>query len=269
MAESVTGMTASHFASRYTGEWGGNAMPLRDHFNPPLAKVRSWDELHGLWPGKMVDDLSERLPPGYYAASGIHLGACREVDIAAMEPSDPGRALSTPDLADTGATTAVYSPPLPALELAGLPGQDEYEVCVYDERHERRLVAAIEIVSPSNKDRPDSRGAFVAKCAELVRRRVTVAIVDVVTTKRFNLFAELLELIDREDPSLSSDPPSIYAHVCRSSGRNGDARFAVWPYGLAIGQPLPTLPIWLDDDTAVPLDLEHSYQRTCRVLRMP
>ena len=25
-------------------------MPLRDHFRPPLADKRSWDELHGGWP---------------------------------------------------------------------------------------------------------------------------------------------------------------------------------------------------------------------------
>jgi hypothetical protein len=241
-------------------------MPLRDHFHPPLAAVRSWDELHGQWPGKMVDELAVRLPPGYYAASEIHL---LEVDIAAMEPTDPGQAMSAPDSDGAGAATAVYSPPRPAVQLAGLPGQDEYEVFVYDERHERRLVAAIEVVSPSNKDRPATRGAFVAKCAELVRRRVTVAVVDIVTDRRFNLFAELLELLDREDPSLSTDPPDIYAHVCRSSGRNGDTRFAVWPHVLAVGQPLPTLPIWLDNDTAVPLDLEATYERSCRVLRMP
>ena len=48
-----------------------------------------------------------------------------------------------------------------------LPDQDEYEVRIYDERHGRRLVAAIEIISPSNKDRPESRRAFVGKVAAL------------------------------------------------------------------------------------------------------
>lgn len=242
-------------------------MPLRDHFHPPLASFRSWDELHGLWPAKMVDELAIGLPPGYYAAPGIHLGAIGEVDIATLEPSDPGHMLSG-DSDTAGTATAVYSPPRPAVELAGLPGQDEYEVLVYDERHERRLVAAIEIVSPSNKDRPESRGAFVAKCAELVRRRVTVAIVDVVTSMHFNLFDELLELLNRRHPSVSTDPPTTYAHVCRSLGRNGDTRFAIWPHALAVGQPLPTLPIWLDDDAAVPLDLEDTHEKTCRTLRM-
>jgi hypothetical protein len=38
---------------------------------------------------------------------------------------------------------------------------------------------------------------------------------------------------------------------------------------LAIGQPLPTLPLWLADDRSVPLELEASYEETCRILRIP
>jgi hypothetical protein len=31
----------------------------------------------------------------------------------------------------------------------------------------------------------------------------------------------------------------------------------------AIGQPLPTLPLWLTQDLVVPLDLERSYEQVC------
>ena len=37
---------------------------------------------------------------------------------------------------------------------------------------------------------------------------------------------------------------------------------------LALGRPLPTLPLWLADDLAVPLDLEASYEETCSALRL-
>ena len=33
-------------------------------------------------------------------------------------------------------------------------------------------------------------------------------------------------------------------------------------------QPLPCLPLWLTEDLAVPLDLEASYEQTCRDLRV-
>jgi hypothetical protein len=31
---------------------------------------------------------------------------------------------------------------------------------------------------------------------------------------------------------------------------------------------LPTLPVWLTDSLAVPLELEASYEETCRILRI-
>jgi hypothetical protein len=37
---------------------------------------------------------------------------------------------------------------------------------------------------------------------------------------------------------------------------------------LALGHPLPTLPLWLADDLPVPVELEASYEETCRVLRI-
>jgi hypothetical protein len=43
---------------------------------------------------------------------------------------------------------------------------------------------------------------------------------------------------------------------------------AAWEQPLTIGQPLPTLPLWLNDELAVALDLEESYEETCRVLRI-
>ncbi len=41
---------------------------------------------------------------------------------------------------------------------------------------------------------------------------------------------------------------------------------------MALGQPLPTLPLWIAADFSVPLDLEASYQATCtdlRIIRRP
>jgi hypothetical protein len=35
-----------------------------------------------------------------------------------------------------------------------------------------------------------------------------------------------------------------------------------------IGHKLPTLPIWLQDDLAVSLELEASYEEACRALRI-
>ena len=41
-----------------------------------------------------------------------------------------------------------------------------------------------------------------------------------------------------------------------------------WFYPMPPGRPLPQLPVWLDTDLGVTLDLEASYEDTCRVLRI-
>src|SRR5262249_1183512 len=93
------------------------------------------------------------------------------------------------------------------------------EVRVYDARKGRHLVAAIELVSPANKDRPDKRNAFVGKCAALLRNGVAVSIVDLVTTRQFNLYAELMAFVGHPDPTMSLDPPPLYAASCRWARR--------------------------------------------------
>jgi Protein of unknown function (DUF4058) len=244
-------------------------MSLRDHFRPPVEDKHSWDELHGMWPAVIVQQLFPILPEGYVAAPRVHLGTAFEIDVSTDQQDEPERPDGPRD-GNGGVAIAALAPPRPTLTReTELPDQDEYEVRVYDARHARRLVAAIEIVSPSSKDRPESRRAFVAKVAALLQRDVSVSIVDLVTIRQSNLYADLLDLIGRSDPMLGAEPPGIYAVTARGRKRTGKRPLLdTWFYPLALGQPLPTLPIWLDDDQGVLLDLETSYEETCRVLRI-
>jgi hypothetical protein len=246
-------------------------MPLRDHFRPPLELKHSWDEVHGGWPMTIVQRLFPVLPEGYVAAPGVHLGAAFEIDVSAYDEDAPAELPGAPDESDEGGVAvATRTTPAPTLTVeTDLPERDEYEVRIYDEQHGRTLVAAIEIVSPSNKDRPDSRKAFAAKCAALLQKGVCVSIVDLVTVRQFNLYASLLELIDRADPTLGAEPPHLYAVTLRPrKGPRKRGFLDVWFYPLALGQPIPPLPIWLAADLNVTLDLEGSYEDACRVLRI-
>jgi hypothetical protein len=130
-------------------------------------------------------------------------------------------------------------------------------------------VAAVELVSPANKDRPETRRAFVAKCAALLQQQVSVAIVDVVTVRDFNLYAELLAFLDSTDASLSRPPTALYAVECRGSMPRKRLLLEAWHRPLTLGQPLPPLPLWLADGLAVTLELEATYEESCRVLRIP
>lgn len=214
-------------------------MPLRDHFRPPLDDVHSWSGLHGGWPAVMIQQLNKGLPEQYFCAPTVHLGTIHRSDSTDTRSLEPR-----------------------------LQGQDVYEVRIYERRRKRELVAAIEIVSPSNEDRPEHRLAFVSKVADLLAHGVCVSIVDVVTTSDFNLYAELLDTIEGLDPNLGETPVPIYAVTMRARYEGTRKLMDNWYYPLQLGHALPTLPIWLTSRFAVPLDLEASYEDACRALRI-
>jgi Protein of unknown function (DUF4058) len=244
-------------------------MPLRDHFRQPLDDETQWEGFHGGWPMMIVAQLTRNLPRRYVAAPRVHSGAAVEIDVAAYEKDASGAPLPIESQGNGGVATAVWAPPRPTLDVAtDLPTLDEYEVHVYDTKRGRRLVAAVEIVSPANKDRPEHRRAFVAKCLALLQNQVCVAVVDLVTTRNFNLYGELLTWIGQTDPSLEAEPPGLYATACRLRRTGESWRLQGWSHALTLGQSLPTLPLWLAEDFAVPLALEESYEETCRILRI-
>jgi hypothetical protein len=129
----------------------------------------------------------------------VHLGNYYEIDVSTFEQDED----SVPKLgpareSSSGISTATQALPAPTLTFdADFPEQYAHEVLIFDLERERRLVAAVEIVSPANKDRRESRQLFVAKCFNLLRQDVCVSIIDLVTIRQFNLYSELLSLLER------------------------------------------------------------------------
>ncbi|MBL8798899.1 MAG: DUF4058 family protein [Planctomycetia bacterium] len=242
---------------------------LRDHFRPPLDDLRHWEGFHATWPVMIVAQLRGQLPPGYFAEPRVHSGASAEIDVATFERNPVGLPSHHPGNGSNGGlATATWAPPQPTLTFStDLPTQDVYEVLVFDEKRRCRLVAAVEIVSPANKDRSEHRRAFVGKCAGLLREQVSVVIVDVVTTRGQNLYSELLEYLGQ--PESEPAAPPLYAAACRLTQHGNAWQAETWLQPLTLGRPLPTVPLWLAADLAVPLDLEESYEQSCAVLNLP
>lgn len=189
-------------------------MPLRDHFRPPLDDVHSWDELHGGWPMTIVQELVEVLPEPYFAAPGVHLGTlyAPPKPTLTLEPRLPNQDVYEVRVYEVN--TGTYQTPLAAADKLDLTIGGA-TVATYDSRPNRRLVAAIEIISPSNKDRPENRATLVAKVATLLKNNICVSIVDVVSTFDFNLYAELMSFLNGVDSALGSEPSPTYAATLR------------------------------------------------------
>jgi hypothetical protein len=142
-----------------------------------------------------------------------------------------------------------------------------YDVRVFFQTHDHP-VAAVEFVSPANKKGPEQRHTFVTRCAALLQAGVSIVIVDIVTTLTANLYRDFLESIGQTDSFLAAEPPSLYAVACRRTRKGGSWLLVTWTHTLVLGQPLPTLPLWVADNLAIPLDLEESYEQTCDILRI-
>ena len=240
-------------------------MPLRDHFRPPIAPSFSWEGFHGTWPAFIVNRLDPHLPDDYRAEPRVHLGTQFEVDVCAFEQNAIVRAPTAAN--GTGSMPWTVPSPTAVVDLETIEHY-AYEVLIFNGSHE--LVAAIELVSPGNQDRPDTRSAFVTKCLALVQKKVSVSIVDLVTRSNFNLFGQMLDELGQADATdFTRKSPAIYATTCRRFVRSQRPSFQAWAYPLEVGAELPTLPVWLNEELSIPLELEASYEDTCRVLRVP
>lgn len=240
-------------------------MPLLDHFNPPLIRTHPWRSFHGAWAATMARLLNQGiLPMGYYAVPLVDRGGPIEIDVATLRDEEgPGSARGHLE-------PATWEAPAPALALAvDLAAVDSVEVQVFADADDPRLAAAVELLSPRNKDRPASRQAFAVKCVGYLQQGSSVVIVDTVTTRRADLNSTILALLRVDIGPTALPLASLSAVSYRAVGGEGASQqLEVWPAPLSLGQPLPTVPLWIAPDLSVPLDLEASYEMTCVDLRI-
>jgi hypothetical protein len=215
-------------------------MGLHDHFRPPLSERRHWHAFHNAWATYLAADVNRLLPPGFFAEPNVKFGI--EIDVAAWTPAAPTQTV--------------------ALTLA----TDVIEVLIHQQEGGPTLAAAIEFVSPANKDRQEHRDAFTAKCAAYVQAGIGLMMVDVVTSRSGRLHEDLLlRLGTPTQAPLQSD---LYATSYRPTQRAGQTLLDVWQENLALDRPLPKMGLWLRNGPGLNVDLQASYERTCSDLRI-
>lgn len=227
-----------------------------DHFHSPLIDARPWTGFHSFWAGHLARSITRQLPEGWFASPNVHWNI--EVDVGGFEIAGAqrftmggGRALAIPE-------------PSRTIDFAFTT--DVVEVEVFRELGDLILVGAVELVSPANKDRPESREAFVSKCDALLRDQVGIAIVDVVTNRNANLHNELLE---RWGESCEEGAGGIYLAAYRPFvGPSGAAALSMWYRALRIGAELPSALLFLKDGPVVELPLAETYRLACDDMRI-
>jgi len=162
-----------------------------------------------------------------------------------------------------------YPDDLPDLAALRPPGGNALAFRAVNNEGEDVVVAVIELVSPPNKDRPESREAFVAKCLSYLRVGVSVIIIDVATERHASYHRDISAALSLSGPAREAAPADLYAVAYLATGDGGRRRLRAWPFTLAAGATLPKIPLWLTAALAVPIDLETSYMEACRQLRLP
>jgi len=233
-------------------------MVLLDHFRPPLNARRHWHSFHNAWATYIAADLNQSLPEGYFAEPNVQFGI--EIDVATFD-----------EVAETviplsGGSRRVWSPPAPAHTIPFQPVSENVEINIFSNESGPTLAGAIELVSPANKDRPDHRQTFIAKCELYLRQGLGLVVVDVVTGRKANLHDELLTRLAAS--GMLQSGVDLYASAYRVLERDERSNLDIWLEELAVGRELPTLPLWLPGGLCLPVKLDRTYARTCQEQRI-
>jgi hypothetical protein len=197
------------------------------------------------------------LPPEFFALPEQDIGPIPDVLTLRLAADDQG-----PD--QTGGGVAVATAPPRARVIQRHEGE------VYARKANRiavrhrhgQVVAVIEIVSPGNKGSKSELRAFVEKSADLIRQGVHLLVIDLFPpTKRDprGIHAAIWDEISEEDFTPPADKP-----LTAASYDAGPPRVA-YVEPLAVGDELPSLPIFLRPEWYVPAPLASSYQATWNV----
>lgn len=222
-------------------------MPLHD-----WSALSGWDGVHQVWMVELLYAIKPLLPPAYRAYIG----------------TTPTFAIGGPDgpRPDVGVRDWPGGEPTPGGAAAGPEPDEEVAVATLAAdtallvERAGRLVAAIELVSPRNKDRASAQVAYAAAYTGYLLRGVHLLLVDVHRRPAAFSFADQVA----QGLGLSQPPvPAPFAVGYRVGGPapTGGRFLAVWRRPLAVGDPLPLMRLHLSMDEAVAVDLDGTYRR--------
>lgn len=230
-------------------------MPLHD-----WTDDRGWDSVHQLWINSLLFWLQERLPAGYRA----YLGSVPGLNIAA-EPGRPDLGIRTwpsqPPAATAVESEALVEGPLPDFQAVGLlPAEPHSAIHVF---FQGRLIAAVELVSPRNKDRPAARDFYRNRCLGYLWSGVHLMLVDVHRRPLGFSFVEAMAAEAQCQLPVGLPPHAVSWNVGGPSPEGGQFLNG-WYRTLSVAQPLPTLPLALTAERSLLIDLEVTYSEAAR-----
>jgi uncharacterized protein DUF4058 len=225
-------------------------MPLHD-----WTDRGGWEGVHHFWLTELARWVKPRLPAGYRAFIGsppaLAVNAPPERPDVSVRgwPEEPAQEPVT-----LGAGSEDFAPDL-EVAVATL----EQSPAVHVER-QGRLIAAIEVISPRNKDRPAARASYLTRYLSYLLEGVHLLLVDVHRRPLAFSFADGIAT-ELGFSQLSVPAPLAISYRVGEVAATGGKLLAIRGGQLTPGVPLPSLPLALDVSFSIKVDLEATYAR--------
>jgi len=201
------------------------------------------------------------LPDGYYALAEQHASK-RIADILTLHVSDPVSSL-TPISPDRGVAVA-DAPPKVDIKLVA-DAKPAYRTLrrTLTIRHVsvHRVVALLEIVSPGNIDCAASVQEFATKIDSALEAGPHVLVVDVFPPGKHDpqgMHGAIWAYFDSPDEEVPSDQPLTLASYVADPAHEAYVEY------IAVGDPVPDMPLFLDRHGYINVPLETTYQSAFR-----
>lgn len=230
-------------------------MPLHDWSNMADGEVHG---LHVAWTSSIAHALNMGgLPPGFRALPEriISIDAQFEPDVLTVQSGE------TPEKWQSPAVALAEAPPSKSTaEMIDPYRSKQLRLRILSESG--RPVAAIEIVSRSNKRSERQTVDFAKKCVEMMDAGLHLTIIDILPTdsEATNIPNQIAAIYGR-DPVSFDDPIDRYAASYRVTAAHNEIQSSqLFFEPFQIGNDLPSPALFLDADHYVKLPLEDSYR---------
>ncbi|MBX9582732.1 MAG: DUF4058 domain-containing protein [Gemmataceae bacterium] len=226
-------------------------MPMHDWTRVPPNEYHTF---HVLWLGRLVEALNSGILPAGYGALADYTAPPYVPDVVTLSTGPgPGRAeragrapAARPVATLTADEVVKKRPPggRRRVTIQQFPG--------------RRVVAVIELVSPSNKAKKAEFADLVGKSVQLLLHGVHVFLIDPLPPTRRDPHG-LHAAVWKDLTGKRSVPPAGKPLTLASYAALGNDRFLAFVEPTAVGDPLRPLPLFLTPELHVMAPLEETY----------
>jgi hypothetical protein len=232
-------------------------MPVHDWSKVDAGTFHAF---HTAWITHLSETLNGGvLPSGYYAMPEQHAGKWIADVLTLQVPCN-----STSTIHDAGGVAVADAPPKVRQKLTSSPSaRTARRTLAIRHMSRHQIVALLEIVSPANKDRASDASEFIDKAENALAHGIHLLLVDLFAPGALNpngMHGALWErFADEPSPNSKDEPLTLVSYLAEPQPDAYIER-------LAVGQPLQAMPLFLNPDRYVSVQLESTYTMAFRGL---